>query len=344
MHTATEAIFLAFFEVVSKSTTGTQRVYKKTLYWTTNLKHWIWIINDSYLNYFSVRLLKPSSVLQVLAWAFHYVHSCDQILPSAPSLSHLSEEEKTKIAPLLRSHSLRSPLKVDYKTKLYNKWMRKNKSESVCCSSVFKQVCSHNPRPRKYIKSFQSLGGCPSDPTFSCRELVLLCLAHIDANGLAVLCSQMLESLSITVLSLVLSRDSLILPSETLIIDALYRWSNAECRRQHKPLTLTSRRSVLGSMLTLPRLFTMTGKEVDKMRELYDSDEITYVRARLKKEHEKLPVPATFASSLNYLSTIRSPRLNKKSNSMTLCRGKREILMDMFALIALVIDWTNFAT
>ena len=285
------------------------------------------------------RVLKPSSVLQVLAWGEHYVNSCDVGLPSAPPLSAINGASNRNLA-LGRSNSFEPPVvRSAHLNKKRLKWQRRTKSESECCHSALKSVCSSPASLSSLSSGTSSL--CSTDPTFCCRELVSRCLALIDANAPAVLSSQMIECLPPSVLTLVLCRDSLVVPSEVLVMDALYRWSTAECRRQHKPLTLTGRREVLARMLTLPRLLTMSSRETSKkMEELYSCHEIAFVKAYPKHEQQKIAVPLLFVGYLEHLASPRCSKSSKKNLSTTLYRrfSGRDFVMDLLSVVALLFD------
>jgi len=293
-----------------------------------------------------LRLLKPSNVLQVLAWSDHFVSSCEGALPSAPPLlpPHL-EGTKVDRRPLLRSnsHPFKTSLSLDLKKRLRGRLLKRSTSETTaCCTNLFSSLC-RTPPPSDGLLYDLTAPLVPtyamSDPTFCCRVLVSQCLVHIDSNIDSVLTSQTIECLPAHVLTLVLSRDTLTISSETLVIDALYRWSSDQCRKRHKPLTLAHRRAVLGKLLTLPRLLTLSLKDLNKMDPLYDTSEISYVKAYLKGR-QCPPVPPLFTDSVDHLAVRRCVKVPKPSCRLKLYRriSRRNLFMDLFSLFALVID------
>lgn len=143
-------------------------------------------------------------------------------------------------------------------------------------------------------------------------------------------------------LSAVLSRDTLLVPHEGFVLDALQRWSTAECRRRMLPLTLTGRRQVLGGMLTLPRLLTLSSRQISKMEGLYESYEIAFIKARVKQERQSIPVPPLFADRLEYMAQIRLAKGKINTNAGIIFPKKffkkKDMILDLVSVLALVID------
>ena len=180
-------------------------------------------------------------------------------------------------------------------------------------------------------------------------HLVDECLKLLDARADEALASDALEELSTPLLSSVLSRDTLGVSSEVTVLDALYRWSSAECRRQHQPLTFDSRRRILGQMLTLPRLLTMSASQIPALEKLFQQHEIQYVSAVVTKNPQVPEVPALFSSCLPQLVRLRKASTqiastdnnrNKQKNKNTNKKrfSAKQLMWDAFSAFVHVID------
>lgn len=184
------------------------------------------------------------------------------------------------------------------------------------------------------------------DPTSSCDLLVSECFSLLDVKAEQVLASESLEEVSAPLLSAVLSRNTLGVTSEGPVLDALYRWSSAECRRQHRPLTLAGRRGVLGQMLTLPRLLTISASQLTVLDKLYDPKEVTYVTAKVKGDFSVPDVPPIFVGSLDQMAKRRVPpseqntknKKNKQKNSNKKRFSTKQFMWDVFSVFAHMID------
>ncbi|KAF2349249.1 BTB/Kelch-associated [Trinorchestia longiramus] len=264
--------------------------------------------------------LKPYNVLQILAWADHYSLNT---LPSAPSLNSLTNLDcphRQKLYPALSPLSSPRPIR---------------KSTSAGSGLKWRGQTSSNSRRKSSALNSRVL-----DPTESCGRLLRKCFDHLDANAVAVLACENLEVVSHSILHTVLARDTLSVPNESYILDAMYRWSNAQCRRCHKPLTLSGRRQVLGSMLTVPRLLTLPPVHLDKMDKLYTREEIEFVSQKVKKETSKLIVPPLFEDVVQHLAQPRCGKVPKGAHGGALAkrRSKKDFVMNVFSIIALAID------
>ncbi|CAL8142611.1 unnamed protein product [Orchesella dallaii] len=93
-----------------------------------------------------------------------------------------------------------------------------------------------------------------------CAWLVYNCLSFIDRNAVAVLQSDEIEDLSVSTIHHIMSRDTLDV-KEGLVFNALVRWADKECKRQHLPLTSESKRKVLQDLLYLPRYLRMEASD-----------------------------------------------------------------------------------
>jgi len=78
-----------------------------------------------------------------------------------------------------------------------------------------------------------------------CTRLLLRCLSVIDSNPAAILRQERFEELNAQEILELASRDTLNLPSESILFSALDRWAAAECRRQGVEPVPVNKRIVL---------------------------------------------------------------------------------------------------
>lgn len=83
--------------------------------------------------------------------------------------------------------------------------------------------------------------------------LVYNVLQFINMNAEHVLLSEEIDQLGFKELENIVKQDDLILYSEMVLINALTRWSRAECRRRNMELTPENERRVLGELCYAPR-------------------------------------------------------------------------------------------
>lgn len=87
--------------------------------------------------------------------------------------------------------------------------------------------------------------------------LVYNVLQFINMNAENVMLADELEELGFKELENLVKQDDLILHSEMVLINALTRWSRAECRRKNLELTHENERRVLGELCYAPRFVAL---------------------------------------------------------------------------------------
>ena len=83
--------------------------------------------------------------------------------------------------------------------------------------------------------------------------LVFNVLQFINMNAENVLLSDEIDELRFKEFENIVKQDDLLLRSEMVLINALTRWSRAECRRKNIELTFENERTVLGELCYAPR-------------------------------------------------------------------------------------------
>lgn len=83
--------------------------------------------------------------------------------------------------------------------------------------------------------------------------LVYNVLQFINMNAENVLLSEEIDELRFKEFENIVKQDDLLLHSEMVLINALTRWSRAECRRKNIELTFENERTVLGELCYAPR-------------------------------------------------------------------------------------------
>lgn len=83
--------------------------------------------------------------------------------------------------------------------------------------------------------------------------LVYNVLQFISMNAENVLLSEEIDELRFKEFENIVKQDDLLLRSEMVLINALTRWSRAECRRKNIELTFENERTVLGELCYVPR-------------------------------------------------------------------------------------------
>lgn len=106
------------------------------------------------------------------------------------------------------------------------------------------------------------------------NELITKCYQTLDREAEMVLNSEAFECINdIDLLVKILSRDTLRIQSELIVFDCLMRWAIRQCKIQHKELTCSNKRDLLGKAIYCPRYLVMTQEEF--MRGPYISDVLT---------------------------------------------------------------------
>lgn len=95
-----------------------------------------------------------------------------------------------------------------------------------------------------------------------CTDLLLKCLSVIDSNPARVLNQEHFEELSAQEVAQLACRDTLSIPSESILFCALDRWAAAECRRQGiEPLPVNKRAVLSDDVCFSVRYLLMNDRE-----------------------------------------------------------------------------------
>ena len=93
------------------------------------------------------------------------------------------------------------------------------------------------------------------------RHIVRHCFHLIDKTAKKVLESDEIEDISLDLLKSIIRRDSLCVPSELSVWQALHRWSHRQCRRRHISPSIGNKIEVLEGAQYSVRYLTMTSKQ-----------------------------------------------------------------------------------
>jgi len=94
-----------------------------------------------------------------------------------------------------------------------------------------------------------------------CQKVIQHCFSIVDEHAKVVLESDEWEELSLELVRMIISRDSLAISSELTVFMAVNRWSHRQCRRRHLEPTPENKRFVLQGAQFLIRFLTMTTEE-----------------------------------------------------------------------------------
>lgn len=100
--------------------------------------------------------------------------------------------------------------------------------------------------------------------------LVFNVLQFINMHAENVLLSEEIDELRFKELENIVKQDDLLLHSEMVLINALTRWSRAECRRKNIELTFENERTVLGELCYAPRLVSISILSIHLSPQLLD--------------------------------------------------------------------------
>lgn len=101
-----------------------------------------------------------------------------------------------------------------------------------------------------------------TDAVLYCNALKHNCLQYIDLHTKEVLEQEELEDLDHEGLRLIALRETLTVPLESILFDALVRWCNCECKRRRLELSAENKRAVLGEdTLYAVRYLLMSSEE-----------------------------------------------------------------------------------
>lgn len=191
------------------------------------------------------------------------------------------------------------------------------------------------------------------DPTASCSDLFNECLEIVDQDASSVLASEGVEELDHNILEMILKRQTLRVQSEVEVVEAVARWSTAQCKRKSLPLTQQNRRQMLGSLLYYIRLLKLTPEQLNVAAKLLDKDEFEHIHAVISARTGKSvpPPPSSLAPYLKHMATARGPLPSssatpepppatgrKKKNSNKKKYTKKELILDIVSCLAIIFD------
>lgn len=187
-----------------------------------------------------------------------------------------------------------------------------------------------------------------TDGLLYCNALQHNCMQYIDLHTKEVLEQEELEDLDREVLRLIALRETLTVPSESVLFDALVRWCNCECKRRRLELSAENKRAVLGEdTLYAVRYLLMSSEEFlagPVQSGLLNPSEISeflgYILHHPVPENPRLarvldrmqtprsgprgrPVPLSQRSNLEISDMAMSQALGSQSGSTRLWRGKK---------------------
>jgi len=173
-------------------------------------------------------------------------------------------------------------------------------------------------------------------------------MQYIDLHTKEVLEQEELEDLDHEVLRLIALRETLTVPSESVLFDALVRWCNCECKRRRLELSAENKRAVLGEdTLYAVRYLLMSSEEFlagPVQSGLLNPSEISeflgYILHHPVPENPRLarvilrmqtprsgprgrPVPLSQRSNLEISDMATSHALGSQSGSTRLWGGKK---------------------
>lgn len=133
-----------------------------------------------------------------------------------------------------------------------------------------------------------------------CDSLAHNTLLVLDDCADAALADERLEELPYEDLSLIVRRETLRVSSELVLVEALFRWATAFCKRTKRELTPANKRAALGALSYCPRYLLLSGEELDRAlgMELLEPMERALVIARARKLSAPVPVGADQESLL----------------------------------------------
>ena len=142
------------------------------------------------------------------------------------------------------------------------------------------------------------------------------CFNIIDKNAKKVLDGDEIEDISLVLLKAILSRDTLCVPSELCVWQALNRWSHRQCRRRQISPTTNNKRKVLEGAEMLVRYLTLTCHQFTNITSLLTKEEEDSIMACMVNRE------ATLIKSLqDYQALMSSPRQGRRG-LWRRCRGR----------------------
>jgi hypothetical protein len=146
-----------------------------------------------------------------------------------------------------------------------------------------------------------------TDAMSYCGALQHNCLQYIDMHAKEVLEQEQVEDLDLDGLRFIAERETLNVPLESVLFDALVRWCNRECKRRRLELSTENKRAVLGKeTLYAVRYLLMSSEEFlagPMQSGLLNQSEINMILGHILHH----PVPENPCLS-NVITRMQTPR------------------------------------
>lgn len=145
----------------------------------------------------------------------------------------------------------------------------------------------------------------------ACSQLLIRCLAVIDADPVTILSQERFEELRADEIKTIACRDTLRLPNEAVLFSALDRWAAADCRKRGVEPTASNKRVALSDEVWYSvRYLLMTDREFIEgpmARGILSSEESALIFAQILGHSDKQETNVTKNSPLWRLTnTVRS--------------------------------------
>ena len=148
------------------------------------------------------------------------------------------------------------------------------------------------------------------------RSIQRKCFNIIDKNAKKVLDGDEIEDISLVLLKAILSRDTLCVPSELCVWQALNRWSHRQCRRRQISPTTNNKRKVLEGAEMLVRYLTLTCHQFTNISSLLTKEEENSIMSCILNREATL-----IKGLLEYQAVMSSPRQGRRG-LWRRCRAK----------------------
>lgn len=163
------------------------------------------------------------------------------------------------------------------------------------------------------------------------------CLQLIEMHAETIFQQPEMTELSFKELEMIVKRDALQMPYETVLYDLLSSWSKEECLRKHIDITSENRRCVLGALCYTPRYLTMSFNEFQSLKdrvELLDASEVALVTDVFKNKKQIVFTPEQ-SELLGSLRKKRPPfpllpiELSERSNAKNYPKKMRRYVAEL---------------
>ena len=175
------------------------------------------------------------------------------------------------------------------------------------------------------------------------RCIIRHCFHHIDKNARTILESDEVEDISLDLLKAIIKRDSLCLPSELCVWQALHRWSHRQCRRRHVSPSTDNKRKVLEGAHYSVRFLTMTCQQFRAASGLLTKEEQESIFSCVLSKDAAL-----IKSIQDYQVGMSTPRqkygglwkqiLRRKTNSRKMKKGQMTLAEKIFISLVCILD------